>query len=105
MQRLEEEIVARDAFYLFWSSHARESEWVEREWRIALQRKGLEFIEPVPLESPTSAPPPTELACLHFDEWTLAYESDPSEAYQAFRGRMPAVDPMLRKRGLIAESA
>ena len=30
---------------------------------------------------------------------------DPSEAYQAFRGRMPAVDPMLRKRGLIAESA
>ena len=30
---------------------------------------------------------------------------DPSEAYQAFRGRMPAVDPLLRKRGLIAESA
>ena len=30
---------------------------------------------------------------------------DPSEAYQAFRGRMPAVDPMLKKRGLIAESA
>jgi Zn-dependent oligopeptidase len=27
------------------------------------------------------------------------------EAYQAFRGRMPAVDPMFRKRGLIAESA
>ena len=30
---------------------------------------------------------------------------DPAEAYQAFRGRMPAVDPLLRKRGLIAESA
>src|SRR5438270_7176668 len=26
---------------------------------------------------------------------------DPSEAYQAFRGRMPSVDPLLRKRGLI----
>ena len=30
---------------------------------------------------------------------------DPAEAYRAFRGRMPAVDPLLRKRGLIAESA
>ena len=30
---------------------------------------------------------------------------DPSEAYRAFRGRMPAVDPLLKKRGLIAESA
>ena len=30
---------------------------------------------------------------------------DPAEAYQAFRGRMPVVDPLLRKRGLVAESA
>jgi peptidyl-dipeptidase Dcp len=30
---------------------------------------------------------------------------DPSEAYQAFRGRMPSVDPLLKKRGLIAETA
>ena len=30
---------------------------------------------------------------------------DPSEAYRAFRGRMPAVDPLPKKRGLIAESA
>jgi peptidyl-dipeptidase Dcp len=30
---------------------------------------------------------------------------DPAEAYQAFRGRMPSVDPLLRKRGLIAENA
>jgi peptidyl-dipeptidase Dcp len=30
---------------------------------------------------------------------------DPAEAYQAFRGRMPSVDPLLRKRGLIVESA
>ncbi len=27
---------------------------------------------------------------------------DPAEAYQAFRGRMPSVDPLLRKRGLLA---
>jgi peptidyl-dipeptidase Dcp len=26
---------------------------------------------------------------------------DPSKAYRAFRGRMPSVDPLLRKRGLV----
>jgi peptidyl-dipeptidase Dcp len=30
---------------------------------------------------------------------------DPSEAYRAFRGRMPSVDPLLRKRGLADEAA
>jgi peptidyl-dipeptidase Dcp len=30
---------------------------------------------------------------------------DPSEAYQAFRGRMPSVEPLLKKRGLASESA
>ncbi len=28
---------------------------------------------------------------------------DPAEAYRAFRGRMPSVDPLLRKRGLGGE--
>ncbi|HMK79712.1 MAG TPA: M3 family metallopeptidase [Xanthobacteraceae bacterium] len=27
---------------------------------------------------------------------------DPAEAYRAFRGRMPSVDPLLKKRGLLA---
>ena len=30
---------------------------------------------------------------------------DPAEAYQAYRGRMPSVEPLLRKRGLIGEAA
>jgi peptidyl-dipeptidase Dcp len=30
---------------------------------------------------------------------------DPAEAYKAFRGRMPSVDPLLRKRGLATEAA
>jgi peptidyl-dipeptidase Dcp len=29
---------------------------------------------------------------------------DPSEAYQAFRGKMPSVDPLLKKRGLLGET-
>jgi peptidyl-dipeptidase Dcp len=31
--------------------------------------------------------------------------SDPSEAYRAFRGRMPTVDALLKRRGLIDEAA
>jgi peptidyl-dipeptidase Dcp len=27
---------------------------------------------------------------------------DPSEAYTAFRGRLPSIDPLLRQRGLAA---
>ena len=72
-KRLEHEIAQRDAFYLFWSAAASRSQWVEREWRAALRLKGLEAIDPVPLEPPQKAPPPGELGALHFNEWTLAY--------------------------------
>jgi peptidyl-dipeptidase Dcp len=30
---------------------------------------------------------------------------EPAEAYQAFRGRMPSVEPLLKKRGLVDEAA
>lgn len=63
-----------DLLYLFWSRNAHDSEWVNREWRYALQQKGLEFIDPVPLESPRIAPPPPELSVeKHFDDWVLAF--------------------------------
>ncbi|HWS89056.1 MAG TPA: HEAT repeat domain-containing protein [Pyrinomonadaceae bacterium] len=72
--RLMEEINRRDVFYLFWSLAASRSRWVRKEWRAALQAKGLDFINPVPLEKPEKAPrPPAELAELHFDEWTLHF--------------------------------
>jgi hypothetical protein len=76
--RLREEIVARDVLYLFWSLAASQSTWVEREWRTALAMKGVDFISPVPLVSPVKVPPPSELACLHFNEWTLAYQNNKS---------------------------
>ena len=70
-ERLEEEITKRDVLYLFWSTAASQSTWVDREWRMALRTKGLDGIDPVPLETPDKAPPPQELAGLHFNEWTL----------------------------------
>ena len=72
-QELWKQIPESDVFYLFWSVNAMRSSWVEKEWRCALETNGLEFISPVPLQSPEDAPPPTELASLHFNDWELAY--------------------------------
>jgi molecular chaperone DnaK (HSP70) len=76
-ERLREEILRRDVLYLFWSEAARRSTWVEWEWRCALQERGIDFIDPVPLVSPKQVPPPPELAgTLHFNDWVLAYLED-----------------------------
>jgi CHASE2 domain-containing sensor protein len=66
-------ILACDIFYLFWSENARKSREVEREWRFALREKGRDFIDPVPLVSPTVVKPPEELANKHFNDWTLVF--------------------------------
>ncbi|MGR9088054.1 MAG: TIR domain-containing protein [Gammaproteobacteria bacterium] len=73
LAKLEEHVPSKDIFYLFWSRPAARSEWVEREWRLALQKRGIEYIDPVPLEEPDFVPPPHELAALHFNDAYLAY--------------------------------
>jgi hypothetical protein len=72
-QELWKVIPPNDVFYLFWSANAQKSEWVEKEWRCALQARGLDFIDPVPLVSPEEIPPPPELAEKHFNDWVLAF--------------------------------
>jgi hypothetical protein len=73
-ERLLVEVTGRDVFYLFWSLNAKNSTWVEKEWRTALEVRGIDYIDPVPLVPPDEAPPPPELAThLHFNDWTLAY--------------------------------
>jgi hypothetical protein len=66
------EIDASDGFFLFWSRNAAQSLWVEREWRYALRRRGLEFISPLPLEDPRLVEPPAELRGKHFNDILLA---------------------------------
>jgi len=70
---MEEHVPTKDTFYLFWSQPAARSVWVEREWRFALSRRGLNYIDPVPLEEPDCAPPPQELSELHFSDAYIAY--------------------------------
>ena len=72
-KNIREFIEISDIFYLFWSKNAKDSHCVEKEWRCALKLKGIDFIDPVPLESPEDVPPPVELTEKHFNDWTLAY--------------------------------
>jgi hypothetical protein len=66
-------IEARDGFLLFWSSAAKASDWVEREWRYALQTRGDEVIVPIPIEGPPVPDPPAELRQLHFNDRLLYF--------------------------------
>lgn len=73
LAELEKNIATREVFYLFWSPQAAASEWVEKEWRLALEMRGLDYICPVPLAEPEKVPPPSELAELHFNDAWLSY--------------------------------
>jgi hypothetical protein len=64
-EALQGAVVSKDVFLLFWSVAASRSQWVAREWRTALEVRGLEYIVPNTLET-GSCPPPKELAALHF---------------------------------------
>ena len=68
---LTEEIDKRDLLYLCWSDNASKSEWVDYEWRYVYDHKGVEYIEPIPLESPDKCPPPKELSKKHFNDRLL----------------------------------
>jgi hypothetical protein len=65
-EQLEKHVPNKDVFFLFWSRHAARSIWVGREWRLALVTRGLDYIDPVPIEEPDLCPPPEELRQLHF---------------------------------------
>ncbi|MEO9005135.1 MAG: toll/interleukin-1 receptor domain-containing protein, partial [Ginsengibacter sp.] len=66
--RLQDQILSTESFLLFWSPSAKESKWVDWEWRTALQYKGIEIIEPHPLCPVKDALPPEELKELHFGD-------------------------------------
>lgn len=67
------EIDSRDLLYLCWSKFARDSKWVNAEWHYALEHKGIECIEPVPIDPPSDCPPPQELNQKHFNDRMLYF--------------------------------
>lgn len=74
-QTLMNEIETRDILFLCWSQFAKKSKWVDTEWRYALSTKGIDSIEPIPLEPPTICPPPKELESKHFNDRELYYRA------------------------------
>jgi hypothetical protein len=73
-KKLLQVITENEILYLFWSAAAKRSSWVEKEWKCALNCRGEDFIDPVPLVSPEDVRPPEELGKKHFNDWTLAYQ-------------------------------
>jgi hypothetical protein len=72
-RRIYEEIPNCDAFCLFWSSNAKNSEWVIKEAVLALKyhkesEDGLPYISPVIIEGPPIPKPPPELNELQFND-------------------------------------
>lgn len=67
-KKLYEKIHKSDVMFLFWSTAAKKSEWVEKEWRYALLHKGTDYIRPVIIEGPPIPDPPAELNFMHFDD-------------------------------------
>ena len=72
-EKIFQEIDKRDVLFLFWSQHAKDSVFVNKEWRYALEKKGINFIEPCPIEPPNICPPPVELNMMHFNDRELLY--------------------------------
>lgn len=80
--RLERAIRDADVFLLFWSSRAKESEWVRKEVDFALACKtggdrSPPEIRPVIIEGPPVIRPWDDLAHLHFNDRVLYFMSRP----------------------------
>jgi len=73
-----------DLFLLFWSTAAKRSQWVLKEVRYALKRKGGDHlappqIHPVIIEGPPAPEPPDELAHLHFNDKLIYFMVAPEQ--------------------------
>lgn len=70
---LEKFIDLSDATLLFWSTNAKNSEWVIRECRYTIDKKGIERLIPVIIEGPPPVKPPPELSEIHFNDNLLYF--------------------------------
>jgi hypothetical protein len=77
-RELYKQIDRSDVFFLFWSTAAKNSEWVGKEIDYALRRKGGDElaepeIVPIVIEGPPPVPPPPALRHLHFNDPLLYF--------------------------------
>ncbi len=62
-----------DVLFLFWSSAAKASEWVQKEWEYGLKNHGDDFVLPVIIEGPPIPEPPERLKHLYFSDKVLYF--------------------------------
>lgn len=101
---LKSEIERRDMLFLCWSHDAKASEWVDFEWRHMYSKRGVEHIDPIPLVSPQSCPPPEELAMLHFDDRWLHYRKHrpiPADGFIRIRECDSGIITPFRKKNIL----
>src|SRR5262249_54574634 len=100
-RELERVIPAQDAFLLFWSTNAMASASVAWEMSVAETSRNIDYIRPMPLESPDIAPPPEKLKHLHFGDRYLYAREDtgfpPGRGMPADRAGEPVPDEFLRR--------
>ena len=70
------ELDKKDVLFLLWSENAKNSEWVNKEWRYVYNTKGEEYIEPIPLESNCGSFLPKELQHKHCNDMLTLLYSD-----------------------------
>ncbi len=92
---IQRQVCTRDALLLFWSRAAAASRWVEQEWKLALQERGLDYIFPNALEAPSLCPPPPPLAALQFGSVLLAtpWSATPGPAEAPVSSQLAAAPP------------
>ncbi len=64
-------IDSSEIFYLCWSSNAKASEYVTKEWSYAIKKHGIHIIDPIPLEVVDNCIPPDALSELEFNTNTM----------------------------------
>jgi hypothetical protein len=107
--RIEELIAQADVFQLFWSWNSIGSEYVQREWRHALNLGRENFVRPVYWEDPLPAAPernlpPSELSALHFQRVRLAEAASPPAA-APMRSRPVLTAPRLATAAMLLIAA
>lgn len=86
-------IIESDLLLLFWSEAAKKSEWVDWEWRHAVEHKGMGAVEIHPLTPYSSAPLPPELSELHSGDPFMVYrEWEMNRATQSSSGGRPLME-------------
>ena len=91
------EIDKRDVLFLCWSKYARNSKWVDAEWRYAFKNKGPDSIEPVPIDPPGSCPPPDELSRKHFNDKLLYIINSSVESQIIGNERMSNIENLAER--------